>query len=186
MQLSAALQRRFLDLGRDLTVEAHGSLLRAGEVAKNIYLVQTGAVRLCLCDDKGAEINIQFFFEGEMVSSLESMLSGCPSGLDLIAMEPCTLKAIDRDTVLAQMRANAALQAELLTLTQQRMVDYVNLYASAISQTPTQRYVALQTTHKDKLARIPQHVLASFLGVTPVHLSRIRRQLKAKPASQGH
>lgn len=160
-------------------MEAHQPLLRAGEVAKHLYFIQTGAVRLCVCNVNGAETSVQFFFEGEMVSSLESMLSGCPSGMDLITMEACHLRVIDRDTLLAQLQSNTALQSQLLALTQQRLIEYINLYTSAIAQTPTQRYLDMLTTHKEKLARVPQHILASFLGVTPVHLSRIRRQLKS-------
>lgn len=184
MLSSTVLHRYFFELGKHLHVDAHQPLLRAGEVAKHLYLIQTGALRLCVCNVDGAETSIQFFFEGDMVCSLESMLSGCASGLDLITMEACHLRAIDRDTVLAQVRSNAVLESQLLALTQQRLIDYVNLYASAIAQTPTQRYLAMLTTHSDKLARIPQHVLASYLGITPVHLSRIRRQLKANQLSQ--
>ena len=114
-----------------------------------------------------------------MVCSLESMLSGCPSGLDLVTIEACDLRVIDRDRVISAIRSKPVLQSHLLSLTQQRLIDYVNLYTSAISETPTERYQAMSVTHKDQLARIPLHILASYLGVTPVHLSRIRRKLKA-------
>ncbi|MBT3068831.1 Crp/Fnr family transcriptional regulator [Rhodoferax sp. U11-2br] len=178
MQSNSVLEGYFLELGKDLHVDANQSLLRAGAVAKHIYLIQVGAVRLCARNAQGAETSVQFFFEGDMVSSLESMVSGCPSGLDLIAIEACDLRVIDRDTLLALLRSNPLLQSQLLALTQQRLIDYIHLYTSAISETPTQRYQAMLVTHKDQLARIPLHILASYLGVTPVHLSRIRRTLK--------
>ena len=114
-----------------------------------------------------------------MVCSLESMMSGCPSGLDLVTIEACDLRVIERDNVIAAIRSNPVLQSHLLSLTQQRLIDYIKLYTSAISETPTERYRAMLVTHKDQLARIPLHFLASYLGVTPVHLSRIRRRLKA-------
>jgi len=154
-------------------------LLRAGEVARHLYLIEAGAARLCARSADGAETSVQFFFEGDMVSSVESMVSGCPSGLDLITMEPCRLRLIHRDAVLARLRADADFQAHLLAFTQRRLIDYVRLYTSAIAETPTQRYLGLLASQGERVARIPKHVLASFLGVTPVHLSRIRRQLKA-------
>lgn len=178
MQSNSVLGGYFLEFGRDLHVDANQSLLRAGDVAKHIYLIQVGAVRLCARNAQGVETSVQFFFEGDMVSSLESMVSGCPSGLDLIAIEACALRVIDRDTLLELVRSNTVLQSHLLALTQQRLINYINLYTSAIAETPTQRYQAMQVTHKDQLARIPLHILASYLGVTPVHLSRIRRTLK--------
>ena len=179
MQSNSALGDYFLEFGKDLHVEGNHSLLRAGDVARHIYLIKVGAVRLCVCNAQGVETSVQFFFEGDMVCSLESMVSGCPSGLDLVTIEACDLRVIDRDNVIAAIRSNPALQSHLLSLTQQRLIDYVNLYTSAISETPTGRYQAMLMTHKDQLERIPLHILASYLGVSPVHLSRIRRKLKA-------
>ncbi|PTO49202.1 Crp/Fnr family transcriptional regulator, partial [Burkholderia multivorans] len=88
------------------------------------------------------------------------------------------------DTVLTKFQSHATMPSELLALTQQRLVEYINLYTIAIAQTPTQRYQAMLVSQPDKLARIPLHILASYLGVTPVHLSRIRRRLKSGPGSQ--
>jgi len=54
----------------------------------------------------------------------------------------------------------------------------MHLYTSAIADTPTQRYLTLMATHPQQLERIPLHILAAYLGVSAVHLSRIRRKLK--------
>jgi CRP-like cAMP-binding protein len=148
-------------------------------VAQAVFLLRGGAARLCLLGEDGSETTVQFFFEGDMVSSLESMVHGTRSRLELRTLEPCTLRVLARDTVLAQVQADSALLTELLALTQARLVDYIGLYTSAISQSPTQRYQALLAQQPERLARIPLHILASYLGVTPVHLSRIRRTLKA-------
>lgn len=179
MKSTSVISDIFFKSGEDLHVQANQSLLRAGDVAKHIYLIKTGAVRLSVGNAQGSETTVQFFFEGDIVSSLESMVSGCSSGMNLIAMEACHLRVIDRNTVLANVQSNSALQSHLLELTQQRLIDYVNLYTSAIAETPTQRYQTMLMANEDKLARIPMHILASFLGITPVHLSRIRRTLKA-------
>ncbi|WP_261537314.1 Crp/Fnr family transcriptional regulator [Burkholderia multivorans] len=184
MHVNTVLRDYFLEFGEDVNVDANKPLLRAGEVAKYLYLIQSGAVRLCVRNAEGAETTVQFFFEDDMVCSLESMLSDCPSGLELITMEACQLRVLDRDTVLTKFQSHATMPSELLALTQQRLVEYINLYTIAIAQTPTQRYQAMLVSQPDKLARIPLHILASYLGVTPVHLSRIRRRLKAGPGSQ--
>ncbi|MDN8001286.1 Crp/Fnr family transcriptional regulator [Burkholderia multivorans] len=184
MHVNPVLRDYFLEFGEDVNVDANKPLLRAGEVAKYLYLIQSGAVRLCVRNAEGAETTVQFFFEDDMVCSLESMLSGCPSGLELITMEACQLRVLDRDTVLTKFQSHATMPSELLALTQQRLVEYINLYTIAIAQTPTQRYQAMLVSQPDKLARIPLHILASYLGVTPVHLSRIRRRLKSGPGSQ--
>ena len=179
MRSNSVLGDYFLEFGKDLHVDGNQSLLRAGDVARRIYLIKVGAVRLSVCNARGVETSVQFFFEGDMVCSLESMMGGCPSGLDLVTIEACNLRVIEGESVIAAIRSNPVLQSHLLSLTQQRLIDYVNLYTSAISETPTERYRAMLVTHKDRLARIPLHFLASYLGITPVHLSRIRRRLKA-------
>jgi len=75
--------------------------------------------------------------------------------------------------VLERLRADPDFQVDLLAFTQRRLIDYVRLYTSAIAETPTQRYLGLLVSQGERVARIPKHVLASYLGVTPVHLSRI-------------
>lgn len=101
MQSSSVLGDYFLKFGKDLHVDGNQSLLRAGDVARHIYLIKAGAARLCVCNAKGVETSVQFFFEGDMVCSLESMVSGCPSGLDLVTIGACDLRVIDRDSVLS-------------------------------------------------------------------------------------
>lgn len=183
MKSNSVLGDHFIEFGKDLHVEANQSLLHAGDVARHIYLIKAGALRLCVCNALGVETSVQFFFEGDMVCSLESMVSGRPSGLDLVTIEACDLRVIDRDTVIVAIQTNPVLQSHLLSLTQQRLIEYVNLYTSAISETPTERYQAMLAVHKEQLARIPLHILAGYLGVSPVHLSRIRRKLKTSPSA---
>jgi CRP-like cAMP-binding protein len=180
-----ALNSCFLERGTHRQVEAHQLLLRAGEVAQHLYLIERGSARLYVLDAQGRETSTQFFFEGEVVSSLESFMTGSPSALSLITMEVCHLRVLKGDAVKAYIKKDAALQADLLALTQQRLIHYINLYTSAIADSPTQRYVKMQETHLQRLDRIPLHILAAYLGVSAVHLSRIRRKLKEPPSVQG-
>ncbi|MFZ2987588.1 Crp/Fnr family transcriptional regulator [Ideonella sp.] len=174
------LHTTFLALGSPRQADARQVLLHAGEVARRLYLIEQGCARLYLVDSQGRETSTQFFFEGEVVSSLESLLTGRPSALYLVTMEACQLRVLDKPTITERARADPALQAELQALMQQRLIHYANLYTSAIADTPTQRYVALRDAHQQRLDRIPLHILAAYLGVSAVHLSRIRRKLKAQ------
>lgn len=173
-----SLYNCFLKLGTSRQVEAHQSLLHAGEVAQRLYLIEKGCARLCVIDVAGRETSTQFFFEGDVVASLESLLTGQPSGQHLVTMEACHLLIVDAAEVIRQAKSDSSLQADLQALTQRRLIHYINLYTSAIADSPTQRYLALKATHQQQLGRIPLHVLAAYLGVSAVHLSRIRRKLK--------
>jgi CRP-like cAMP-binding protein len=174
----SALHTTFLELGTCRQVDARQSLLRAGEVAQRLYLVEQGCARLYVVDAEGRETSTQFFFEGEVVSSLESFLTGQPSALHLVTMEACRLRVLEGSAIKARAQTDIALQVDLQVLTQQRLIHYANLYTSAIADSPTQRYLALQAAHQQRLERIPLHILAAYLGVSAVHLSRIRRKLK--------
>ncbi len=101
--------------------------------------------------------------------------------LYLIEQGCARLYLVEGAAIKARAKTDPALQAELQVLTQQRLIHYANLYTSAIADSPTQRYLALQATHQQRLERIPLHILAAYLGVSAVHLSRIRRKLKDTP-----
>ncbi len=172
------LAQSFIELGTSVKVAAQHQMLRMGDVATRLYLIEEGCARLYLIDSQGRETSTQFFFEGEMVSSMESFLTGRPSALYLETVEACAFRVLEGSKLKSRAKENATLQMELQQLMQQRLVHYANLYASAIADTPTQRYVALKYTHQARLDRIPLNLLAAYLGVSPVHLSRIRRKLK--------
>lgn len=176
-----ALRTCFLELGTDHHVGGRQPLLRAGEVARRLYLIEQGCARLYVIDAEGRETSTQFFFEGQVVSSLESLLTGRPSVQHLATIEPCHLRVVEAAEVMRRARTDAALQSELHALTQRRLIHYVNLYTSALAHSPTQRYVSLKAEHQQQLERIPLNILAAYLGVSAVHLSRIRRKLKDKP-----
>jgi CRP-like cAMP-binding protein len=173
-----ALRTCFLELGTSRQVAARQPLLRAGEVAQRLYLIEQGCARLYVIDAEGRETSTQFFFEGDVVSSLESLLTGRPSVQHLATLEACHLLVVDAAEVVKRAGTDAALQAELQALMQRRLIHYVNLYTSAIAHSPTRRYLDLKATHQEQLERIPLHILAAYLGVSAVHLSRIRRKLK--------
>ncbi|MDR7305496.1 Crp/Fnr family transcriptional regulator [Rhodoferax saidenbachensis] len=174
-----ALHTTLVELGTHRQTGARELLLRAGDVAQRLYLIEQGCARLFLIDSQGRETSTQFFFEGEVVSSMESLLTGRPSALHLVTMEACHLRVVEGAAIKARALVDPALQADLQALLQQRLIHYANLYTSAIADTPTQRYQALLATHQQRLERIPLHILAAYLGVSAVHLSRIRRKLKA-------
>jgi CRP-like cAMP-binding protein len=173
-----ALYACFRELGLPRQFEARQLLLHAGDVAQRLYLIEQGAARLYVIDPQGRETSTQFFFEGEIVSSLESMMSGRPSTQSLVTMEACSVRVMEGAVFKARVKQDASLQADLHALTQQRLIHYVNLYTSAIADSPTQRYLNMQAMHQQRLERIPLNILAAYLGISAVHLSRIRRSLK--------
>ncbi len=162
---------------QEVEVPAKSVLLREGEVARYLYLVRKGCLRICFNND-GKEITFQFFFEHQGVSSIESYLSGKPSLFSIESIEPSTLISIRRDHFDEMIRLYPELKDGLLQIALQRLINYANLFLSRIKDTPRMRYEALLREHPEILQRVPLHYIASYLGITPVSLSRIRNKSK--------
>jgi CRP-like cAMP-binding protein len=156
-----------------LDVPAKTILLREGEIARQAYYIQKGCLRLWF-NDNGKDITFQFFFEGQGVSSMESFRTGRPSLFNIETLEPCSLLKItksDFEKMLAEAPGFRDVVEENIYL---RLEHYFALFLSRIRDTPEQRYRNLLRDHPEIVQRIPQHYIASYLGVTPVSLSRIR------------
>lgn len=167
---------------RELSVTTRGILLKEGQVADTLYYVRDGCLRLTFNKD-GRDITFQFFFPGSVVASFDSLHSGTPSLFSLEAIETSSLVAIDGSIVRELIRSDSDVHAEYDRLLAERFHAYQKLFLSRIRDTPQQRYEELLKENPEYVNRIPQHYIASFLGITPVSLSRIRSRL-AKSRAQ--
>jgi len=158
-----------------IEVPAKTLLLREGEVSRQAYQILRGCMRLWF-NDNGRDITFQFFFEGQAVSSIESFRTGRPSLFNIETLETCTLRVIkktDFDIMMAELPGFK----ELIEVNiYQRLEHYISLFLSRIRDTPQQRYWDLVADHPEIVRRVPQHYIASYLGITAVSLSRIRNK----------
>jgi CRP-like cAMP-binding protein len=159
---------------------ARATLLREGEVARHMYFVKKGCLRLWFNKD-GKDIAVQFFVEGQAVSSLESFLGQTRSMFSIETIEPTSVAMIRRDAWDQLFQLDPTLKDGLLGLMIQRMENYARLFLSRIKDSPRERYEALVRERPDIIQRVPQHYIASYLGITPVSLSRIRNRISNKP-----
>lgn len=156
-----------------LSVPAKTLLLAEGRTADRLYLIRKGALRLFF-DDDGKEITFQFFFEGDAVASFDSLYRREPSLFSLESIEPTTLSVLGRDALFDLAERSPAIRWACMETLVDRFRNYQQLFLSRIAKTPQQRYEALLEERPEIVRRVPQHYLASYLGITPVSLSRIR------------
>lgn len=154
---------------------AKSCLLRAGERAEYLYIVKSGAVRAWF-DKEGRDYTLQFFLEGEPICIYESLMRTEPSEFSIETIEATEVLVFHRDDVLSYLAANGEFKEQLMTLLVDKMVNYVHLFVSMQVNSPEQRYAELLKHRPDIVQRIPLHYIASFLGITPVSLSRIRNR----------
>lgn len=164
-----------LSESQTITVPAKTVLLEEGKVADRLYLIRKGCLRLFFYNE-GKDITFQFFFEGDFVASFDSMHKRAPSLFGLESIEPSELAVIGRKEFYSLINSN--LQARQLY--EEKLIDrfraYQQLFLSRIKNTPQQRYEELLKEYPAIIQRVPQHYIASYLGITPVSLSRIRNR----------
>jgi CRP-like cAMP-binding protein len=164
-----------LGLFQPLDVPARTLLLSEGRVATDLYFVREGGLRAWFLHE-GRDRTLQFYFEGAAVSSLGSFLEQQPSSWSLSSLEPTRLWMLPRLGFEHLLATDEPFQTWFHDLTRRRVIAYSHQLASFLRDTPTQRYERLLAEHPDWLQRIPQHYLASYLGMTAVSLSRIRNR----------
>lgn len=159
----------------EITVRPRTVLLNEGDVPRKIFFVRKGCLRASL-SSRGKEITFQFFFEGDAVVSIEGFRKAQPSPISITAVEACELSVLKKEGFDLILRENPEVKDLLLELAFQRFSDYSRLFLSHLRDTPRQRYLALMHEDPRLLERVPQRYIASYLGVTPVSLSRIRHR----------
>lgn len=154
-------------------------LLSEGEVSAECYSVLKGCVREYYMVD-GDEKTTNFYTEGQPVNSFTSFTAGIPSKHFLVCAEDCVL-TVGTEELEAEMcrripRLETVIRQEVEKATG-RIQDELALF---MISTPEERYLNLQKNRQDLLQRIPQHQIASYIGITPESLSRIRKRLLVK------
>lgn len=165
----------FRHLFERVEIPAKTILLKEGDIAKKAYFIEKGCLRIAF-NNNGKDLTFQFFFEGEGVSSIESFRSNQPSLFTIESIEPCVLQTISKKNFHTILEASSVIRQQVEEYTFQRLVFYQKLFLSRIKDNPEKRYQELLKNNPQILLRIPQHYIASFLGITPVSLSRIRNR----------
>lgn len=149
--------------------------VQAGEVSKLVGFVVQGSLRQFYITTDGDERTTYFFFEGALVGGYVSFVAAKPSPVAIEAMEDAQILVFPYSALedlykrfTAWERFGRKLAEYLVVGLEERLVEHL-MYS------PEERYQRLTASHRTKiLERVPQQYVASYLGITPVSLSRIR------------
>jgi CRP-like cAMP-binding protein len=158
------------------SVKKKHQLLEYGKVANHFYFINDGLLRL-YGHNKGEEKTLFFFKENMVAGSIESYLTHTPSELILEALEDTQLLVITGEGLEELYDTSIKFSKAGLLLTQHRLAALMKFFTSFVFDSPEARYQDFLKNHPDLIQRVPQHIIASFLGVTPVSLSRIRKRI---------
>lgn len=154
-------------------------LLKEGEISTEAYFVLEGCVRQYFLID-GEEKTNNFFTEEQWVISMQSMTTNAPSKHFLECIDECLLVVGNREKEEQLYAQFPKLETVSRKVMEKVFAEQQELSGSYFTDTPEERYLNLLRTRPELLQRIPQYIIASYIGVKPESLSRIRKRLAQK------
>lgn len=155
-------------------------LLQEGDVCKYTAFVEKGILRSYTLDEKGYEHIVQFAPEGWWIGDSYSILTGEPAVYNIDVLEDSELLLISNSSMEQMLEKVPKMERYFRLLMQHNMVALQRRLVASLSLTSEEKYTRLVNAYPDIIQRVPQHMIASYLGITPETLSRIRKQLMNK------
>lgn len=156
---------------------AKAFLLRQGEYCHNSFLVKSGLLRYYSIDDKGKDHILQFAPESWFVADRESAYFQKPSRYFIQALEDSTVIVLDD----AFMKDFCLTHTDFVDFNDRLLHNHIRHLQDRVNQllsfTAEERYLCFIKIYPDIMSRVPQSMVASYLGITPESLSRVRKEL---------
>lgn len=166
--LQAILTRRFLRKGE--------FVLRGGEVCNHVTFINKGFIRVYnIVNDN--ELTINFSFEGNFFTDFASLVTRTPTTDYMVAMEDLEIFQIQYDDLQRLYDTSPVWQKFGRLIAEAVLVFVVARNKSLLFNTPEERYIMLMKERPKVMANVPLKYIASYLGITPEALSRIRKRM---------
>jgi CRP-like cAMP-binding protein len=150
--------------------------LQEGDICKYQAFVVKGLLRSYNVDEKGSEHILQFASEGWWMADLSSYLTNEPSLMNIDALEDTELLLLTKPSWEQAMTKIPVLEHYFRIIIQNHLVATQKRLLQSLSETAEEKYNRFLNTYPECVQRVPQHMIASYLGVTRETLSRIRKQ----------
>jgi CRP-like cAMP-binding protein len=177
IQLDESEAAYFVSLLKHKIVRKRQFLLQSGEVAKYETFVVKGLLRAYTIDKSGYEHVVMFAMEEWWVSDLYSFLTQTPGNQNIDALEDTEVLQIEKSDLEKLYLQVPKFDRFFRILLQNAFIANQQRIIASISQTAEEQYLAFIKKYPSLEQRIPQHQMASYLGITPETISRIRRGL---------
>lgn len=155
------------------------NVVSQGEVSRLVSFIVSGCFRFYSLTERGDEAVNGFALEGDLVASMNSLVEGIPSYFSIEALENADVLQFDWN----QVRDSDYFNRLRETVSQDLFKGLERRQQEFLTDTPEQRYLSFLNRSAQINSRVADRHIASYLGITPVHLSRIRRKLRKEAAS---
>ena len=155
-------------------------LLQQGDPSRHLSYIKKGCLRSFEIDQSGKEHIIQFSIEGWWAGDILSNLTQEPSQLNIECLENCEILQIESAKMEEMYLKIPKLERYFRIITQNAFVVAQNRLLSVMSKSALERYLEFAARYPLFMQRIPSHHIASYLGITPESLSRLRKKYANK------
>ncbi len=165
----------FLSQSITKTFKRNEMVSRPNTVPNEIFFINKGLIRVMIADNEGTEHTVHFALENQFISDYSNFMQKQPSFYTLQALEETQVVILPRSAIewgyknLQEGEKMGRLIAEYYFIYQDNRIK------NTFSRTPKQRYDSITDVFPNIHNRVPQHMIASYLGITPVHLSRLKK-----------
>ncbi|WP_339657537.1 Crp/Fnr family transcriptional regulator [uncultured Maribacter sp.] len=170
----------FLGQSITKTFKRNETVSRTNAVPNEIFFINKGLIRVMITDNEGTEHTVHFALENQFISDYSNFMQKQPSFYTLQALEETQVVVLPRSAIewgyknLQEGEKMGRLIAEYYFIYQDNRIK------NTFSRTPKQRYDNITDVFPNIHNRVPQHMIASYLGITPVHLSRLKKTDNSK------
>ncbi len=170
----------FLNGAISKTFKRQEILSRPNSIPNEIFFINKGIIRVSITDNEGTEHTIHFALENQFIADYSNFIQQQPSIYSLQTLEETQVVILPRSTIewgyknLKDGQKMGRLIAEYYFIYQDDRIK--NLYI----RTPKERYYNITDVFQNIHNRVPQHMIASYLGITPIHLSRLKKAIIEK------
>lgn len=154
--------------------------MQEGDVCRNICVVEKGALRAYILDEHGEEHITAFALEGWTMGDLSSFIKEEPAMLNIDALEDCELVLISKSAYNELLKVMPKFETYIRILMTDAYMALQKNMTNMISLSLEERYKAFTRMYPNIVQRVPQHMIASHMGLSPETLSRLRSRLNSR------
>jgi CRP-like cAMP-binding protein len=151
-------------------------LLHQGDIPEKCYFVLKGCIRQYSVDEEGRENTFNFYTEEQFIAIFNHHSEDKTSRYSLGCLEDCVLVVGELSPDQGAYDANPAMEAMIRKMIEANVGEVNDSFARFVASKPEDRFKVLLQNRPDLIDRVPQHQLASYLGITPESLSRIKKR----------
>lgn len=173
LSFSKSLEWLFNNTAETIVLKKGATLLREGEVEKNLYLILEGALKLFYLTEFNEKI-IRLAYNGSMMNSLSSFLNNKPSEFYIEAIRESKVKFISKEVVIEVINRDQDSMEQYSKFLETMLIQQIDREIDLLIESPAMRLERVLKRSPELFQHIPLKYIASYLRMTPETLSRIR------------